>query len=57
VLDDGRTTDSQGRAVDSTNAAVIMTSHIGSHYLLEGMTPAGEIRDDSRDNRPAATFR
>ena len=38
VLDDGRLTDSQGRTVDFKNTVIIMTSNIGSHYLLEGVT-------------------
>ena len=49
VLDDGRLTDAQGRTVDFRNTVVIMTSNIGSEYLLEGMTPAGEIKPDARD--------
>ena len=43
VLDDGRITDSQGRTVDFKNTILIMTSNIGSSYLLEGITPEGEI--------------
>ena len=43
VLDDGRITDSQGRTVDFKNTILIMTSNIGSAYLLEGITPEGEI--------------
>ena len=38
LLDDGRLTDSQGRTVDFRNTVVIMTSNIGSRYLLEGVT-------------------
>jgi ATP-dependent Clp protease ATP-binding subunit ClpB len=38
VLDDGRITDSQGRTVDFKNTVIIMTSNIGSRYLLEGVT-------------------
>ncbi|MCU1354044.1 MAG: ATP-dependent chaperone ClpB, partial [Acidimicrobiales bacterium] len=49
VLDDGRLTDAQGRTVNFQNSVVIMTSNIGSGYLLEGITPAGEIRHDARD--------
>ena len=49
VLDDGRLTDGQGRTVDFRNTVVIMTSNIGSHYLIEGMTPDGEIKSDARD--------
>jgi ATP-dependent Clp protease ATP-binding subunit ClpB len=48
VLDDGRLTDAQGRTVDFRNTVVIMTSNIGSPYLLEGLTPDGEIADDAR---------
>ncbi|MEA2306577.1 MAG: ATP-dependent Clp protease ATP-binding subunit ClpB [Solirubrobacteraceae bacterium] len=49
VLDDGRLTDSQGRTVDFRNTVVIMTSNIGSVYLLDGVTDDGEIREDARD--------
>jgi ATP-dependent Clp protease ATP-binding subunit ClpB len=48
VLDDGRLTDSQGRTVDFRNTVVIMTSNIGSEYLLEGVTADGEVKDDAR---------
>jgi ATP-dependent Clp protease ATP-binding subunit ClpB len=48
VLDDGRLTDAQGRTVDFRNTVVIMTSNIGSTYLLEGVTPDGEIAEDAR---------
>lgn len=44
VLDDGRITDSQGRTVDFKNTILIMTSNIGSPYLLEGIDENGEIR-------------
>ena len=47
VLDDGRITDSQGRTVDFKNAIIIMTSNLGSEYLLNGITPEGEIREDA----------
>lgn len=43
VLDDGRITDSQGRCVDFKNTIIIMTSNIGSRYLLEGIEKSGEI--------------
>lgn len=43
VLDDGRITDSQGRTVDFKNTIIIMTSNLGSHYLLEGIDENGEI--------------
>jgi ATP-dependent Clp protease ATP-binding subunit ClpB len=48
VLDDGRLTDAQGRTVDFRNTIIIMTSNIGSQYLLEGVTPDGEIKPDAR---------
>ncbi len=47
VLDDGRLTDSKGRVVDFKNTVLIMTSNIGSHLLLEGMTDQGEIKDET----------
>lgn len=49
VLDDGRITDSQGRTVDFKNTILIMTSNIGSSYLLEGIQDNGEIRQEARD--------
>jgi ATP-dependent Clp protease ATP-binding subunit ClpB len=49
VLDDGRLTDGQGRTVDFRNTVDIMTSNIGSQYLIEGVTPDGEIKPDARD--------
>jgi ATP-dependent Clp protease ATP-binding subunit ClpB len=49
VLDDGRLTDGQGRTVDFRNTIVIMTSNIGSEYLLEGATSDGEIKPDARE--------
>jgi ATP-dependent Clp protease ATP-binding subunit ClpB len=49
ILDDGRLTDAQGRTVDFRNTVIIMTSNIGSPYLLDGVTDAGEIRPDARD--------
>ncbi|WP_028060230.1 ATP-dependent chaperone ClpB [Candidatus Solirubrobacter pratensis] len=48
VLDDGRLTDSQGRRVDFRNTVIIMTSNIGSVYLLEGITESGELPGDVR---------
>ena len=48
ILDDGRVTDSQGRTVSFKNTVIIMTSNIGAPYLIEGITPAGEIREDVR---------
>ena len=49
VLDDGRLTDAQGRQVNFRNTVVIMTSNIGSQYLLDGVTPDGEIKPDARE--------
>ena len=49
VLDDGRLTDAQGRQVDFRNTVVIMTSNIGSHHLLDGVTADGEIKPEARD--------
>jgi ATP-dependent Clp protease ATP-binding subunit ClpB len=49
ILDDGRLTDAQGRTVDFRNTVIIMTSNIGSLYLLEGLTDSGEIAPDVRD--------
>jgi ATP-dependent Clp protease ATP-binding subunit ClpB len=48
VLDDGRITDAQGRTVDFRNTVIIMTSNIGSEYLLDGVTADGEIKPDAR---------
>ena len=48
VLDDGRITDSQGRTVDFKNTILIMTSNIGSPYLLEGIEENGEIKQEAR---------
>ena len=50
VLDDGRITDSQGRTVDFKNTVIILTSNLGSHYILEGIDENGEINDDARDS-------
>nr|WP_317378635.1 ATP-dependent chaperone ClpB [uncultured Faecalimonas sp.] len=47
VLDDGRITDSQGRTVDFKNTILIMTSNIGSTYLLDGIDEDGEIKEES----------
>jgi ATP-dependent Clp protease ATP-binding subunit ClpB len=49
VLDDGRLTDGQGHTVDFRNTVIIMTSNIGSEYLLEGATSAGEIQPEARE--------
>jgi len=48
ILDDGRVTDAQGRTVDFKNTVIIMTSNIGSQYLLEGVTQSGQITSDAR---------
>lgn len=48
VLDDGRITDSHGRTVDFKNTVIIMTSNIGSSFLLEGVMESGEIRESVR---------
>ena len=48
LLDDGRLTDAQGHVVDFKNTVIIMTSNIGSPYLLEGVTDDGEIRESAR---------
>ncbi len=49
VLDDGRITDSQGRTVDFKNTILIMTSNIGSQYLLDGIDEAGAIRTEAEE--------
>jgi ATP-dependent Clp protease ATP-binding subunit ClpB len=49
VLDDGRLTDAQGRTVDFRNTVIIMTSNIGSQYLIEDATSDGEIKPDARE--------
>ena len=49
VLDDGRITDSQGRTVDFKNTILIMTSNLGSSYLLEGIQENGEISEESKN--------
>ena len=46
VLDDGRITDSQGRTVDFKNTIIILTSNLGSEYLLDGVNADGSIRDE-----------
>ena len=48
VLDDGRITDSQGRTVDFKNTILILTSNLGSPYILDGITPEGEISDEAK---------
>ena len=49
VLDDGRITDSKGKTVDFKNTILIMTSNIGSSYLLEGIDENGEIKEDAKN--------
>ena len=49
VLDDGRVTDSQGRTVDFKNTILIMTSNIGSEYLLDGIDENGDIRKEAEE--------
>ena len=48
VLDDGRVTDSQGRTVDFKNTVIILTSNLGSQYLLDGIGPDGEVGAGAR---------
>ena len=48
VLDDGRITDSQGRTVDFKNTIIILTSNIGSNYILEGINNEGEIAEEAK---------
>jgi ATP-dependent Clp protease ATP-binding subunit ClpB len=60
VLDDGRITDSQGRTVDFKNTILIMTSNIGSSYLLEGIDENGNIRPENQElvmNQLRSSFR
>lgn len=60
VLDDGRLTDNQGRTVDFKNTVIIMTSNIGSHFLIDGINEDGKIKEDARENVMAdlrASFR
>ena len=50
VLDDGRITDSQGRTVDFKNTIIILTSNLGSQYLLDGIEPDGSsISEEARN--------
>jgi len=49
ILDDGRATDTQGRTVDFKNTVIIMTSNLGSHHLLEGVTPEGALTETARE--------
>ena len=48
VLDDGRITDSQGRTVDFKNTIIILTSSLGSHYILEDLQDDGEISEEAK---------
>lgn len=48
ILDDGRITDSQGRTVDFKNTIIILTSNLGSSYILDGINEHGEITDQAR---------
>ena len=60
ILDDGRITDSQGRTVDFKNTIIILTSNLGSSYLLDGINYDGEITEEARDKVMAdlrASFR
>jgi ATP-dependent Clp protease ATP-binding subunit ClpB len=49
VLDDGRITDSQGRTVDFKNTIIILTSNLGSEYILEGIGANGEISEEAKN--------
>ena len=49
VLDDGRVTDSQGRTVDFKNTIIILTSNLGSDYILEGIQSNGEISEEAKE--------
>ncbi|MCD8145653.1 MAG: ATP-dependent chaperone ClpB [Oscillospiraceae bacterium] len=49
VLDDGRITDSQGRTVDFKNTIIILTSNLGSQYLLDGIQPDGSISNEAQE--------
>lgn len=60
VLDDGRITDSRGRTVDFKNTIIILTSNLGSEFLLDGITEDGSISDEAKeaiDGLLAASFR
>ncbi len=50
VLDDGHITDSQGRVVDFKNTIIILTSNLGSQFILDGINEEGEISDEAREN-------
>ena len=49
IFDDGRLTDGHGRTVDFKNTVIIMTSNIGSHYLMDGVTDRGEIKEGAKE--------
>jgi ATP-dependent Clp protease ATP-binding subunit ClpB len=49
IFDDGRLTDGQGRTVDFKNTVIILTSNIGSHYLLEGIDKSGELGETAKN--------
>ena len=49
MLDDGRITDSQGRTVDFKNTIIILTSNLGSEYILEGINDKGELTEEAKD--------
>ena len=49
ILDDGRVTDSQGRLIDFKNTVIILTSNLGSHYILDSIAQHGEITEEARE--------
>ncbi len=50
ILDDGRVTDSQGRLIDFKNTIIILTSNLGSQFILEGIDESGQIAEEARSN-------
>ncbi len=50
ILDDGRVTDSQGRLIDFKNTVIILTSNLGSHYILDSIAQNGEITEEAKEN-------
>ena len=50
ILDDGRVTDSQGRLIDFKNTVIILTSNLGSHFILDSIAQNGEITEEAKDN-------
>ena len=50
ILDDGRVTDSQGRTIDFKNTIIILTSNLGSQYILDGIDENGQISEGARNN-------